>query len=67
MDFYAEGLTVVRRPQQSLYFFPDPQGQGSLRPTGRRGSGGGSEGVLVRAKIRSLRARNFSWLWLKNR
>ena len=32
-------------PQHCLYFFPLPQGQGSLRPTGAWGASGGDGGA----------------------
>jgi hypothetical protein len=37
----ANIVPVFYPPQHFLYFFPDPQGQGSLRPTLRRNAGAG--------------------------
>jgi len=39
---------TVAPPQHFLYFFPDPHGQGSLRPTlGAVRRGGGANSVLA--------------------
>ena len=33
VNFFSENFSYLFLPQQFLYFFPLPQGQGSLRPT----------------------------------
>jgi len=45
---------VFFKPQQFLYFFPLPQGQGSLRPTLARAGGtaaGKASGVALRQNL----------------